>query len=365
MGNTIEKSSPLYKYQEKSAWLGVSEKQYKQIAEEIISLKKKQPEAVTEFLKNVSAFDYVKLCDAKKDKDTNFMSETLFLLDKDTQNKYIKALDSSKHGTYNILARILNFISINFIHFSQTAFAKKTNLLDPSGECMGLTGTWLVTDKFHNNLRQEVNSGVDYSDMPMVRQIAFLQRNAEVRNRHNAAFEEKKEPYTEEGKSKIAQNIVNDIVKGMEEQPKKDRIQFFMRDLEEKTGHTTGMRITHLEDGQFKLTYYDPNFGEKRSSAFSNDEDGHLKAAQFIENALDFTETLSMKTGNVVHVSYNIASRAELKKDYDRDANPGPAACKDHAESIKGQLLHMKHAQKETKELDKTEEASDSATPRV
>ncbi|MBL7481424.1 hypothetical protein [Legionella bononiensis] len=365
MGNTIEESSPLYKYQEKSAWLGVSEKQYKKIAEELISLKKKQPEAVTEFLKNVSAFDYVNLCDAKKDKDGNFMSETLFLLDKDTQNKYIKALDSSKHGTYNILARILNFISINFIHFSQTAFAKKTNLLDPTGECMGLTGTWLVTDKFHNNLRQEVNTGVDYSEMPMVRQIAFLQRNAEVNDRHNAAFKDKKEPYDKEGKSKITQNIVNDIVKGMKDEPPKDRIQFFMKDLEQGSGHTTGMRITHLEGGQFKLTYYDPNFGEKRSSAFSNDEDGCLKAAQFIENALNFTETLSMKTKNVVHVSYNIASRAELKKDYDKDANPGPADCKKHAESIKKELLDMKHAQKESKDLDKTEAASDSAAPRV
>jgi hypothetical protein len=358
MGNTIEKSSPLYKYQEKSAWLGVSEKKYKQIAEELISLKKKQPEAVTEFLKNVSAFDYVKLSEANKD----FMSETLFSLDKETQNNYIKALDTSKHGTYNILARILNFISINFIHFSQTAFAKKTNLLDPTGECMGLTGTWLVTDKFHNNLRQEVNSGVDYSDMPMVRQIAFLQRNKAVKDRHNEAFENKKEPYTEEGKSKITQNIVNDIVKGMQEEPKKDRIQFFMKDQEEEAGHTTGMRITHLEGGQFKLIYYDANFGEKRSSAFTNDEEGRLKAAQFIENALDFTQTLSMKT-NAVDVSYNIASRADLKKDYDRDANPGPAECKKHADDIKDKLLHMKHDKQESKDLDKTEKASDSAAP--
>ncbi|KTD52902.1 hypothetical protein [Legionella quateirensis] len=416
MGKTIEKSSPLYKFQEKSAWLGINEKQYKLIAEELILLKKKNPEAVTEFLKNVSAFDYVKLSEAHNDfmsetlldksgwlgvsaeqyqeiakglislnkknpeavtgflknvsafdyvklseAHKDFMSETIFSLDKETQSNYLKALDTSKHGTYNILTRILNFISINFIHFSQTAFAKKSNLLDPSGECMGLTGTWLVTDKFHNNLRQEVNSGVDYSDMPMVRQIAFLQRNTEVKERHNEAFNEKRKPYTEKTKSEIAQNIVTDIV----ENPQKDRIQFFMRCPKENTGHTTGMRISHLEGGQFKLTYYDPNFGEKRSSAFNNDEDGRMKAAQFIENVLDFTETLSLKSENEVHVSYNIASRADLKKDFDRDANPGPAECKEHAESIKDKLLHMKHdhQQSKEKEKDKTEEASDSAAP--
>ncbi|KTD34642.1 hypothetical protein Lmor_1175 [Legionella moravica] len=355
MGNTIDKSSLLFRYQDKSAWLGVSKERYRTIAEEIIILKKKQPEAVTEFLKNVSAFDYVKLSEAHKD----FMSETLFSLDKETQNNYIKALDTSKHGTYNIFARILNFISINFIHFSQTAFAKKSNLLDPSGECMGLTGTWLVTDKFHNNLRQEVNSGVDYSDMPMVRQIAFLQRNQEVKSRHNEAFDKKSKPYTEEKKSEIAQSIVKDIV----ENPEKDRIQFFMRCKEEKTGHTTGMRITHMEGGQFKLTYYDPNFGEKRSGAFTNDADGQLKAAQFVENALNFTETLSMKTNNVVDVSYNINSRADLKKDFDRDANPGPTQCKEHEQAIKNQLLSMKRDIKESQKPEARDEASNSASP--
>lgn len=334
MVTPLDKSSPLAPYTDKTKWLGMSQTEYHQVANHIIALNKKEPEAATAFLKNVSAFDYVKLSDAHKD----FMSETIFSLSKETQQSYLQVLDSSQQRNVNIFKQILNFISINFLHFSQSNFAKQTNLLDPTGECFGITGAWLVTDKFHNTLRQEVNTAVDYSEMPMVRQIAYLQRNEEVQHEHTKNFKAKKKLYNDEAKSEITQAMVKDIIAN----PDKDRIQFFMRAKVEDTGHTTGMRVNRLEGGAFSLTYYDPNFGEKRSGTFTNDAAGQEKAAKFIENSLDFTEQLSIKSTYQSEVSYNLSSKAELKQNFDREANPGPADCKQHADSIRQKLSSMK-----------------------
>ncbi|RAP36324.1 hypothetical protein B1207_09265 [Legionella quinlivanii] len=303
----------LVRLADKKYWLDFTDTDYLDIAESLGDLSDPQIHLTDDelyyFVSHLSLKNYAMLCNL----NDNFQAKSMAILanrDKDSaQEIYNKiefkegyALLKKPPDKRNMLTKFADFLIINPAWFNQgeaLIFRDPGETLNEGGECFGITGLWLTTDKFHNALRKEVRGQKsEYADKPIIGQITSLQRNAALQNQ---AMSRERQAFKGNEKS-VSEKIIQEIAAN----PAKDRLQFTTIHPKEHTGHTMGLRITH-EDKQIKLQYYDSNYG-KREYTFPNNEKGLKQGAVFIK--------LCLKQSHADLLAYELTSRKELEQRY-------------------------------------------------
>ncbi|MCE3045810.1 hypothetical protein [Legionella sp. 16cNR16C] len=275
------------------AWARASDEHYLQMATNFSTIPF-SIEEVQYFLRHINPYDYVKLCAASL--EFHGLSMKAMIKEPALEKRFQKFIDfksyppmlkEQKTSHSNPLTQLSNLISVNHRNFNQGTLISgdKKGFVNKGGECYGITGLWLITDKFVKQFRKLTSNQSDYSNMPMVRRIAALQR-AQWRLRSDDLPEANFKAGSSTQKS-IAHTIVRDILAN----PQKDRMQFFY--YGEEVAHTMGLRIQH-KDKSIVLKYFDANYGTRRIE-FTNNAAGIEKAEDFLRKYLNKSgaETLS------------------------------------------------------------------------
>ncbi|KTC75197.1 hypothetical protein Lbir_0571 [Legionella birminghamensis] len=309
-GDTVGRYISLIVLAQPKSWIDFTDQDYIDVAEVWSDPEKGlNDDELYYFVSNLSYFDYARLCTVSP----MFQASSMAVMARYNEPEAVKLRNHFDFSNgypvlgkapdkRNVFGRFTDMLALNHAWFNQGVnfIQNSEGLCNDGGECFGITGMWLTSDKFHKNFRDELARESEYVDKPMVRQILALQRNAvlqaEAVGRPKEAFNGNEQGLTEK--------IIKDIIKN----PEKDRMQFVTMTPGEATGHTMGMRIKHKDDGQIVLKYYDTNYGKRQFAFDSTSEKGLKQGTLFL--------SLCLMQSNANQLSYDLTTRKELEKRY-------------------------------------------------